>query len=136
MNNATTPTLVVIVIQIGLGLAVFYANPRRTSNQCFLFLSLVISAWLGTLGLAFSANNSALAEFAIRQANATGVLYLFGLNLLRLSTSRPGENWRELFRHCRIWLITSVAVIVFCQTKTFLKGARMPTAVGAVPVPI
>jgi PAS domain S-box-containing protein len=136
MNNATTPTLVVIVIQIGLGLAVFYANPRRTSNQCFLFLSLVISAWLATLGLAFSAKSIGLAEFAIRQANATGVLYLFGLNLLRLSISRPGENWRDLFRHCRIWLLSSVAVIAFCQTKTFLKGARMPMSVGAVPVPI
>jgi PAS domain S-box-containing protein len=136
MNNATTPTLVVIVIQIGLGFAVFYANPRRASNQCFLFLSLVISAWLATLGLAFSATNVGLAEFAIRQANATGVLYLFGLNLLRLSISRPSDSWRELLRHSRIWLLSSLAVIAFCQTKIFLKGARMPTATGAVPVPI
>ena len=136
MSNATTPTLVVIVIQIGLGLAVFYANPRRTSNQCFLFLSLVIGAWLGSLGLAFSAKSVRLAEFAIRQANATGILYLFGLNLLRLSISRPTENWPDLFRRCRIWLIASVAMIVFCQTKIFLQGAKMPTTVGAVPVPI
>lgn len=136
MNNATTPTVVVVIIQIGLGLAVFYANPRRTSNQCFLFLSLIISAWLGSLGLAFSAKSIGLAEFAIRQANATGVLYLFGLNLLRLSTSRPTENWRELFHRCRLWSIASLAVIAFCQTKIFLKGAKMPTSIGAVPTPI
>jgi PAS domain S-box-containing protein len=136
MNNATLPTLVVIVIQIGLGLAVFHANPRRTSNQCFLFLSLVISAWLGSLGLAFSAKTVGLAEFAIRQANATGILYLFGMNLLRLSISRPTENWRDLFRRCRIWLVSSVAAIMFCQTQLFLKGVRMPTTVGTVPVPI
>ncbi|HUE40805.1 MAG TPA: ATP-binding protein [Chthoniobacterales bacterium] len=136
MNNADTPTLIVIVIQIGLGFTVFYANPRRKSNQCFLFLSLVISAWLGSLGLAFSAKSIGLAEFAIRQANATGILYLFGLNLLRLSISRPTENWPDLFRRCRVWLITSVAIILFCQTKIFLLGAKMPTTVGAVPVPI
>ncbi|HWY40423.1 MAG TPA: ATP-binding protein [Chthoniobacterales bacterium] len=136
MNNATTPTVIVIVIQVGLGLAVFYANPRRTSNQCFLFLSLVISAWLGSLGLAFSAKSIGIAEFAIRQANATGILYLFGLNLLRLSISRPTENWPDLFRRCRIWLIASLAMIVFCQTKIFLQGAKMPITVGAVPVPI
>ena len=136
MSNATTPTLVVIVIQIGLGLAVFYANPRRTSNQCFLFLSLVIGAWLGSLGLAFSAKSVRLAEFAIRQANATGILYLFGLNLLRLSISQPKESWRELFRRCRLWLIASAAVVAFCQTKLFLKGATMPSTFGAVPVPI
>jgi len=136
MNNATAPTLIVIVIQIGLGLAVFYANPRRTSNQCFLFLSLVISAWLGSLGLPFSAKSLGLAEFAIRQANATGILYLFGLNLLRLSISRPTESWRDLFRRCRVWLIASTAAIAFCQTKIFLKGANMPTIVGAVPIPV
>ncbi len=136
MNNANAPTLIVIVVQIGLGLAVFYANPRRTSNQCFLFLSLVISAWLASLAVAFSAKSIGLAAFAIRQANATGILYLFGLNLLRLSISRPMESWRDLFRRCRVWLIASAAVIAFCQTKIFLTGVKMPATVGAVPVPI
>ena len=136
MISATTPTLAVIVIQLSLGIAVFYANARRKTNQSFLILSVVISAWLGSLCLAFSARSVALAEFSIRQASATGVMYLAALNLLRVSIRRPRENWRGILRHSRIWLILAAAVVVLCQTRFFLTGAKMPTAVGATPVPI
>ena len=136
MSSATTPTLVVIVIQVSLGLAVFYANPRRRANQCFLLLSAVISAWLGSLELAFSASKVGLAAFSIRQANATGVLYLAVLNLLRLSISRPMESWGNLIRRSRIWLIALAGIVVLCQTTIFLKGVKMPASSGAVPIPI
>jgi PAS domain S-box-containing protein len=136
MSSATIPTLVVIAIQLGLGLPIFYANPRRRANQCFLLLSVIICGWLASLCLAFSAKTPAVAEFSIRQANATGVLYLAALNLLRLAISRPSEGWGTLLRRSRFWLITTTAIVVLCQTQFFLKGATMPTAAGTVPVPI
>jgi len=111
MNSAATPTFVVIVIQLGLGLAIFYANPRRRTNQCFLLLSIVICGWLGSLCLAFTAKSLALAEFSIRQANATGVLYLAVLNLLRFAISRPAEGWSDLLRRSRIWLIAAAGIV-------------------------
>jgi uncharacterized membrane protein YhfC len=58
MNSATTAVLAALTIQIGLGLAVFQANPKRQSNQCFLILSLTIAAWLASLYIAFQATNS------------------------------------------------------------------------------
>src|SRR5690242_9441001 len=103
MSSATIPTLVVIAIQLGLGLPIFYANPRRRANQCFLLLSVIICGWLASLCLAFSAKTPAVAEFSIRQANATGVLYLAALNLLRLAISRPSEGWGTLLRRSRFW---------------------------------
>jgi PAS domain S-box-containing protein len=136
MSSATTPTLIVIGIQLGLGLAIFYANPRRRTNQCFLLLSVVICGWLGSLCLAFSAKSLALAEFSIRQANATGVLYLAVLNLLRFAISRPAEGWGDILRRSRIWLILAAGIVVLCQTPFFLTGAKMPTSAETVPVPV
>ncbi|HJT81141.1 MAG TPA: ATP-binding protein, partial [Chthoniobacterales bacterium] len=93
-------------------------------------------AWLGSLSLAFSTKSQALAEFSIRQANATGVLYLAALNLLRLAISRPNESWGDLLRRSLFWLLTTAAIVVLCQTRFFLRGAEMPTSAQAVPVPI
>ena len=137
MNGATTPTLAAIGIQLGLGLAVFYANPRRKANQCFLFLSVVISAWLGSLYLAFSAKSAVVAEFSIRQASVTAVLYLAGVNLLRIAIRQNQQDWRHVLRTSRVWLIFTAGIVVLCQTKLFLKGAQMPQQAGvAAPVPI
>src|SRR5438270_4355076 len=99
MTSATTPTLVAIAVQLLLGLSVFLANHKRTSNQCFLVLSVVIGFWLGGLYLAFTAKSSGGAEFAIRQASAAGLLYFTALNLLRLSVGKKSRNWREIL--CR-----------------------------------
>ena len=131
MNGATTPTILAIVVQLGLGLTVFYANQRRKSDQAFLLLSLVIVAWLASLYLAFSAKNAAAAEFAIRQASATAVLYLAALNLLRVAIRQKQQSWPDLLRGCRIWLLLAAGMIVLCQTKIFLAGAEMPAQPGA-----
>ena len=81
MTGATIPTFGAILVQLALGLAVFQANRHRLANQCFLLLSLIVGAWLGSIYLAFVATNPQVAEFAIRQASATGVVYLATLNL-------------------------------------------------------
>jgi PAS domain S-box-containing protein len=134
--SSTTATFAAIIIQLGLGLLVFQANPGRRSNQCFLFLSLAISAWLASLYCAFSAKTAASAEFWIRQASATGVVYLAALNLLRLSIRHSQHDWRSLFRRSRLWLALTLGIVVFCQTKIFLKAAEMPHIAGAAPSPI
>ncbi len=137
MNSATTPTVTAIVIQLALGFAVFQANSKRISNQCFLFLSLVISSWLGSLYLAFVAHSPRIAEFAIREASATGVLYLAVLNLLRLSVGQKQQRWSDVLSRSRLWLLITVAVVLLCQTKFFLLGAKMPAQPGVgAPSPV
>src|SRR5437762_3295059 len=96
MTGATIPTFGAILVQLALGLAVFQANRHRLPNQCFLLLSLIVGAWLGSIYLAFVATNPQVAEFAIRQASATGVLHLAPLNLLPISVRRSQEGWRGI----------------------------------------
>ena len=134
MTGSTVPTAGALLLQFALGLVVFLANRHRLANQCFLLLSLTIDAWLGSLYLAFIASDPAVAEFAIRQASASGALYLAMLNLLRLSVRQ--KDWRDILRHSRSWLILTISVVALCQTKAFLKGAEIPHQLGGAPSPI
>ena len=112
MNGVMVPTLAALLLQVGLGLAVYQANRRRLANQCFLLLSVTIAAWLASLYFAFAAKTPDAAAFAIRQASATGAFYLTTLNLLRLSVRQQLRNWRGLLgspgygfsRRLRLWL--------------------------------
>ena len=138
MNGATAPILAALVAQLGLGLAVFIANPHRKSNQCFLLLSLMAAGWLGSLYGAFTTIDPGAALF-MREASAAGVLTLVTLNLLRLSIRRSQEGWHGILRRSWGWLLLTLGIVVLCQTKFFLQGTRMPQHTQgalALPVPV
>ena len=84
MNVGNISLWLALLIQFGLGLAVYRANPRNHANQAFLVVSLFISAWLLSLQFAFDATDPIKAELWIRNAWASGVLMVNGFNLLRL----------------------------------------------------
>lgn len=137
MNSATAPILAALVAQLGLGLAVFIANPHRKSNQCFLLLSLMAAGWLGSLYGAFTTTDPAGAAFCIREGSAAGVLTLVTLNLLRLSIRRRQEGWHGILRRSWGWLLLTLGIVILCQTKFFLHGTRMPQhAEGALALPV
>ncbi len=138
MTSAGLPALAAILIQVGLGLVVFQANPKRKSNQCFLFLSLAITGWLANLYYGLLTNNLGVAEFCIRQASAVGAFILATVNLLRLSIRRGKERWRALLRRALPWFLGSIAIAILCQTKFFLKGVHLSHEAGhasSFPVP-
>ncbi|MEP6820727.1 MAG: ATP-binding protein [Chthoniobacterales bacterium] len=124
MNNSALSTLAAIVIQLALALAVFQANPRRKSNQCFLLLSGVIAVWLGSLFQTLTTTNAEVGAFYIRHASAAGALTLVFFNLLRLTITRPADRWSSLLRQSWIWLVAGFAVGLLCQTGLFLKTAE------------
>jgi len=137
MNSASISTIAALIIQSGLGLAVFQANPRRKSNQCFLLLSLVIGVWLGSLYFAFSTSRSDVAALSIREASAAGALVLAVFNLLRWTIVKPNLSWPEILRASWLWLAVVLVVVGFCQTRFFLQGASFTQPNGAVsPVPL
>ena len=135
MNNVAVPTLIALLVQLGLGAAVFQANPRRRSNQCFLLLSLTIGVWLASLYFAFGATTAGLAEFAIRQASAAGAAILTVFNLLRLSIRKRDSSWRDLLRQAWPWLASAFLIVLLCQTELFLRGVAVATEPNALPRP-
>jgi nitrogen-specific signal transduction histidine kinase len=124
MNSATLPVFAALVVQLVLGFVVFQANRRRKPNQCFLLLSLAAAGWLASLQYAFTATDSRHAELGIREASVFGLLILTMLNLLRLSIRERQKDWRVLLSHSRMWIVLTVAMIIFCQTKFYLQGAE------------
>jgi PAS domain S-box-containing protein len=126
MNSASAPSLVALTIQFGLGFAVFFANPKRRSNQCFLFLSLAICGWLTALVVGLASQKPAVTTFCMREASAAAAIIFAGFNLLRLSIRERQKDWQEIFHQSRVWLLVTSAIVVLCQTKLFLQGARIP----------
>jgi PAS domain S-box-containing protein len=131
MNSASTAILVALIIQVGLGMAVFQANRRHQTNQCFLILSLAIATWLGALYLAFHATNEADGERAIRAAYTAASLILLGFNTLRLSIRERRRGWPSILHYSRLALVVTFAVIVLYQTKFFLRGVSIVWQEGA-----
>jgi signal transduction histidine kinase len=139
MNAETISLWLALVIQVGLGLAVFRANPRNYSNQSFLVVSLFISAWLLSLQFAFNAAHASQAEFWIRNASASGILIINGFNLLRLAIVCRESGWREIRRRSAPLAMLSVPAIALCYTHSFLKYAQLrggQTQYNLVPQPV
>jgi hypothetical protein len=93
MNAANISLWLALLIQFGLGLAVYRANSRNHANQSFLILSFFISAWLLILQFAFTATDATKAEFWIRNSWPAGVLVVNGFNLLRLGILCRDTGW-------------------------------------------
>ncbi|MFL6589322.1 MAG: ATP-binding protein [Chthoniobacterales bacterium] len=139
MNADTIPLWLALVVQLGLGVAVFRANPRNYANQSFLAVSLFISAWLLSLHIAFNAAQANQAELWIRHASASGILIINGFNLLRLAIVCRDSGWREIGRRSALLAILSALVIALCYTDYFLKYAQLrggPTENSLIPQPI
>src|SRR5690242_3622144 len=114
MDTDAIPAILALVVQLGLGLAVLQANPKRRANQCFLLLSLASGAWLTSLGIGVRTQDARIGEFCIRQASFAGALYLAALNLLRLSIRQGHHGWRTLIRLSRPWFVGTFIIGVLC----------------------
>lgn len=134
MKSDVTPTLVALIIQLGLGLAVLQANPRRKSNQCFLALSLAMAAWLGGFYFLSTAQLPQFGTFFVRQASVTGVFVLTIFDLLRRTIHDGHRRWGEIFKSAWLWLVGALTVAIFCQTGFFLQGTRVSAAGGTVAI--
>ena len=139
MNAANISLWLALLIQFGLGLAVYRANSRNHANQSFLVLSFFISAWLLSLQFAFDATHADRAAFWIRSSWASGILLVNGFNLLRLGILCRDGGWREIGRRSLGFAIPSLVAIACCYTTFFLRSAeirRGETGHELIPLPI
>jgi len=136
MIGSTTTILAAVIIQIGLGIAVFVANRERKSNQAFFLLSVAASGWLGSLYHTFTAPNLASAELGIREASVAAVLILAMLNVLRLAIVVQDGTWRDIIRRSKMGFSLAAAIAVLCFTSFFLhETVAVNVANRTMPVP-
>ena len=134
MNLESLPLWLALSMQLGLGIAVFRGNPKGYANQSFLLVSLILSAWLVSLLLAFSATETGRAALWIRNASASGPLIVNGFNLLRLAILARDGGWRQIWRRSAALGIPSLAIIAICYTPLFLRYAELRN--GQIPRPV
>jgi nitrogen-specific signal transduction histidine kinase len=138
MNAGSISLWLALLIQFGLGIAVYRANSRNHANQSFLIVSFFISAWLLSLQFAFDATDPAKAALWIRNAWASGFLVVNGFNLLRLGILCRAGGWKEIGKRC-LWLaVPSAGAIALCYTAAFLRSAEIRRTSGheLIPLPI
>jgi nitrogen-specific signal transduction histidine kinase len=138
MNAAGISLWTALLIQIGLGVAVFRANYKNHANQSFFVVSFFISAWLLSLHFAYNAVTSPSAEFWIRNSWATGILVVNGFNLLRLGILCRDSGWKQISKRAANVAVPSLLAIALCYTTWFLRAASIPagnTGHELIPVP-
>ena len=136
MNAANISLWLALLIQLGLGLAVYRANSRNHANQSFLLVSFFISAWLLSLQFAFDSTDAVKAAFWIRNSWAAGVLMVNGFNLLRLGILCRDSGWKEIGRRSAGMAIPSLVAIACCYTPFFLRSAEIRRESGHEMIPL
>jgi nitrogen-specific signal transduction histidine kinase len=138
MNAFNISLWLALLIQFGLGLAVYRANSRNHANQSFLILSFFISAWLLCLQFAFAANDPAKAELWIRNSWTSGLLMVNGFNLLRLGILYRDCGWKEIGKRSAWLAVPGLVAIGVCYTPFFLRSAEIRRESGhdVIPLPI
>ena len=131
MNSQSLPLWLALFLQLGLGLAVFRANPKNYSNQSFLLVSAIICGWVLSLHFAYNAVRAEEAELWIRNASSIGLLIVYGFNLLRLAIVHRERGWREIGKRSLTLLAPSLVVSGLCYTPLFLGSAELRT--GQIP---
>jgi signal transduction histidine kinase len=125
-----------LVASLVIGCAVFATQVRRTANQAFLGLSLLLAVYMMCFGFGASAQDASWLEFWIRQTSAVSALVPAAMNLLRLAVVNQSDSGIQLLRRARPWLLAYLPVALLCQTKFFLHGARLPVGGETVGVPV
>ncbi|MDA3923299.1 MAG: ATP-binding protein [Kiritimatiellae bacterium] len=125
----------VIAINLLLGAVVFFTHIRRLANRVFTILSIIIALWLSCQYFGSTTSSEAWLEFWIRQACVASSLMLLFFHLLQGTVARPKETFAHLLRRSWLWVATTIAIAVLCQTRFFLVGAHLSTAANALAEP-
>lgn len=135
MNPVHISILSVLMINVALGMFVFFTHPRRAPNQHFLVLSLVIAAWMACIENILLAPDATLAAFWIRQSSAVSVLVPTAFDFLRRSISGRSTRWGSILRQGRPMLALSALIMLLCQTDIYLRTALVAGNPSVQPAP-
>ena len=127
---------VVVAINLLLGVVVLLTHVRRLANHVFAILSLMIALWLSCQYYGSTAADEVLLAFWIRQSCAASVFMLLLFHLLRGAVAKPEQSVVGLLRHSWLWVASTCAIAVLCQTRFFLVGARLSSGREALAEPL
>jgi signal transduction histidine kinase len=126
MSMAYIAVSIALIVDLAYGILIFLTNSRRTVNQQFLALSLVLAGWLTCVLFILTAETQAKADFVLRQAFVVAALIPTACNLLRLAIKHPGDSWWRCIARSAGFVMVSLSVGVLCQTDLFMHSVALP----------
>jgi two-component system NtrC family sensor kinase len=132
VNLFQTSTFVAIVVNLFIGILVYWMNPGRSANRSFLVVTCGFLVWLLCMGIGSFAGDGVL--FWIRQAAVASIAIPILIDYLRISISDPGCSGRQVWRQLRVLIIPFVGVAAVCQTKFYAHGFRYNDSGFAEPL--
>jgi signal transduction histidine kinase len=111
---------VAIIVSVGVGCGVVYANPKRGINRAFFLVSLNVGAWLVCLHWLTSPSNEN-PELWLRITNAIAALMPFLLFVVKDCAKGANLGWQSI-RNEWGWLVIGIFIAVLCFTHYFIPA--------------
>ncbi len=125
----------ILVAFLALGMVVFFTNPRRVTNQCFLILSIVTGGWLGALVWGFHTQNLSVAIWLIRVATVMAIFIPCAFNALRVSIVHHEYRLSQVLSANSLLNISGALLAPICLTRYFLVSAAFPDTASTFAIP-
>lgn len=122
-----------VLVNVLLGVLVFFTNSRRLANQFFFALAAHMSLWTLCVLRAVQAWTEDEATFWIRNAFFVTALFPGSFAALHVGIRLPGENPRSVLWRTRAFWLWGLAMGLLCYSRFFLRGVEMPAG-GAAAV--
>ena len=116
----------VLMLDLAMGIVVFFTNRGRTANQQFLLLSLVIGFWIASVTWALLATTNLQAERMIRMAFFASSFIPTCFNLLRHVLVHPDRTLIRAALEMRGPMAANLAIALLTLTPLMMSGVRLP----------
>lgn len=126
MNLISVINFCIIVATFTLGGLVLRTNPRRTTNQTYLLISLFSGLWVVFLGFAFLCTTTSFATDWIRGAHSVGATIPLLCDWLRLAIIHPDKKLKHLIRMNPYLLSATLLFCALSQTPLLIESATIP----------
>lgn len=139
MNWALTFHLLAMGVTVVLGALVFRTNPRRVTNQIFLFMSGLLLVWLFCLGMGFTSRDPKAAMRLIRGCLCVGAFFPLSFEWMRASIVSPGHARRAIAGSSPLWLTVTIGMAVAAASPYLVVGVQWPATSGefdVIPEPV
>lgn len=117
----------VFVINLTLGLSVFFTNWKRVINQHYLTLCFFTTAWLIATWLALQTMLGAHALLSIQSTSAIAIFIPAACHLLRRAILYPDESWLQNIINIRVQILFCLLIAGLCFSPFFITSVQMPT---------
>ena len=123
----------VSLTNVVLGISVFFTNSKRSLNQHYLSLSVIIALWLTSNWLILHAGNEMEAKFFVKLATALAILIPASCHLIRLAILYPQDHWWKIALRAKRLLGLCLVIIALCFTPFFIDSVKMPASGASSP---